>query len=75
MPRTGASVFPAAIAAAVQIGSALSALLTNAPSQIPGHTRYPQSKRAASAMPVGGQTAVTCFVENANVKPAFAATT
>ena len=75
LPKTGASVFPVAIAAAVQTGSELSALLANAPSQIPGQTRYPQSKRAASAMPVGGHTAVTCFVVNANEKPSFAAAT
>src|ERR1700729_382403 len=74
-PNTGASVLPVAIAAAVQIGSELRALLTNAPIQMPGHTRYPQSKSAASAMPVGGQTAVTCFVANASVNPSFAATT
>lgn len=74
-PKTGASVFPVAIAAAVQSGSALSPLLTNAPIHMPGHARYPQRSKAASAIPVGGHTAVTCLVANASENPSSAATT
>ena len=43
-----------------------------APSAIAGHIRLPHRTTAASAMPVGGQTAVTLRVSNASSRPSFA---
>ncbi|HUR83745.1 MAG TPA: hypothetical protein VMY78_00235 [Solirubrobacteraceae bacterium] len=46
-----------------------------APSAIPGQSRRPPSTRTASAMPVGGQTAVTLEFSEASASPPFAAAT
>src|SRR5437870_7966349 len=48
-------------------------LARNAPRNTPGHTRVPRSKRAARAIPVGGQTAVALAFRNARVRPSLAA--
>ena len=45
----------------------------NAPSATPGQSLCPQSTRAASASPVGGQIAVTLAVSNAKLSPSLAA--
>jgi hypothetical protein len=44
---------------AVGIGSPIVALAASAPANTPGPARRPNTIRAASAMPVGGQTTVT----------------
>jgi hypothetical protein len=41
--------------------------------KIAGHTRYPKIKKAANAIPVGGQTADTFACTNAKVSPNFPA--
>ena len=72
-PVTASRVLPVAMAAATRVGSCAMALAKNAPTQIPGHTPRPSSSTAASAMPVGGQTNVTCSTTNAIVRPSLAA--
>src|SRR2546428_9254131 len=41
----------------------------NAPSRIPGHTRYPSTSRAAGAIPVGGQIGGALGWTNASRSP------
>jgi hypothetical protein len=67
-------VFPVAIPHAARNGACVSAFATTAPSAMPGHTCGPSSSNTASAMPVGGHTAVTCSATNAIESPSFAAT-
>src|SRR5262249_39344848 len=59
--------------AAVDSGSLEVALAKKAPSAIPGQTRYPSSRTAASARPVGGHTSVTCSATDARLRPILAA--
>lgn len=72
-PITASRVFPMAMPPAVQSGSLAVALARNAPARMPGQTRYPSTSAAASAMPVGGHTAVTCSATVANERPSLAA--
>ena len=60
------------IPAAVSAGTGVVKLARNAPSATAGHIRYPQSRTAASARPVGGQIAVTLEFAPASVRPSFA---
>jgi hypothetical protein len=72
-PTSASSVFPAAIATAVPRGSCAVALASNAPSAMAGQTAGPRRTTAASAIPVGGQTVVTCSATKAIVSPSLAA--
>jgi hypothetical protein len=56
----------------VTSGTPVHTFASNAPSATPGHTDGPHSTSAASAMPVGGQIAVTLVVANARSSPIFA---
>jgi hypothetical protein len=58
---------------AVAIASLAVMFATRAPTNTPGQSRQPNSSNTASAIPVGGQTAVTCLVANAIERPNFAA--
>jgi len=58
---------------AVTRGALAVAFARKAPSAMPGQSRYPNKRRAASAMPVGGHTAVTCSATNAIDRPSLAA--
>ena len=40
----------------VAVDPAVVTFARNAPSQMPGHARFPRARKAASAIPVGGQT-------------------
>ena len=71
-PTVASRVFPVAMPAATAIG-ATEAFASSAPIQTPGQTRRPRSITAASAMPVGGHTTVTCGATNASSSPSFAA--
>jgi hypothetical protein len=57
----------------VRNGTPVPMLARNAPSATPGHRCRPKSTKAASAIPVGGQIAVTLGVSNARLRPSFAA--
>ena len=72
-PTTASNVFPTAIPPAVQSGWSRVALARKAPRVMPGQARGPSTRSAASAMPVGGQTTVTCLATKANLNPSFAA--
>src|SRR5882757_20622 len=50
-------VLPVAIPNEVPHEPCVVRLTRKAPTKIPGHSRYPQRRIVASAMPVGGQTA------------------
>lgn len=71
-PTTASSIFPTAMPHAVSTGSFAVTFAANAPSKIPGQTRKPRISRAASATPVGGQTAVTCSATSASERPSLA---
>jgi hypothetical protein len=58
-PASASSVLPAVIPRTVIKGTPVQELAMKAPRATPGQARRPHSSRAASAMPVGGQTAVT----------------
>src|SRR2546428_12707233 len=72
-PSRASSVFPAATPSEVRGVPAVVRLARNAPRSTPGQTRVPMSKRAARAIPVGGQTAVALAFRNARVRPSLAA--
>jgi hypothetical protein len=65
-------VLPIVIAPAVSGLAPLARFAANAPIAIPGHTRAPQMSTAATAIPVGGQTAVTLRLSKASRKPSRA---
>src|SRR5688572_28950730 len=44
-----------------------------APAKMAGHTRVPKSRKAPSAMPVGGQTAEALLLSVANARPSLPA--
>src|ERR1051325_5064260 len=68
-PSSPSSVFPAAIATALGTAPVVVRFNRNAPTMIAGQTSYPASSRAASAIPVGGQTAVALGLTTANRSP------
>ncbi len=75
-PTTASSVLPAAIPSAVPSGSWEVMLATKAPMAMPSQVRRgPRSTVAASAIPVGGQTGLTCAAIDASDKPILAAAT
>jgi hypothetical protein len=55
---TASRVFPSAMSPALQIGIPVVALTANAATKTAGQSRSPRRLSAASAMPVGGQTAL-----------------
>ena len=55
------------------IGTPVQPLASSAPIATPGQYRYPHSTNAASAIPVGGHTAVTLRFAKASVSPSLAA--
>ena len=57
-PATASSVFPAAMPSTAGSGTPVHEFARKAPRATAGHIRYPPSRSAASAMPVGGHTAV-----------------
>src|SRR5947208_13638916 len=57
-PAIASSVLPKAIPSAAGSGAPATRLTQRAPANTPGQRRKPKSHRAASAMPVGGQTSV-----------------
>jgi hypothetical protein len=62
-------VLPHVIPNTVTNGTPVHAFARNAPSATPGHTDDPQSTSPASAIPVGGQIAVTLPVAKARSSP------
>ena len=72
-PASASSVLPRAIATAVPRGSCAVALASSAPRAMAGQTAGPSRTTAASAIPVGGQTVVTCSAKKAIVSPSLAA--
>jgi hypothetical protein len=52
-------VFPAATATAAANEGLMGAFTTNAAAAMAGHIRAPNTRKAASAIPVGGHTGVT----------------
>src|ERR1043166_7448877 len=71
-PATASRVLPAPIPAATHRGSPAAAFAPNAPRRMPGTARRPKSTTAASANPVGGQTADTSAARTASASPSFA---
>ncbi len=72
-PTTASSVLPVVIPTVASSGIPVHEFARNAPSATPGQSLCPQSTRAASASPVGGQIAVTLAVSNAKLSPSLAA--
>src|SRR5207249_9969617 len=69
------SVFPVAMPSDESASPAVVRFTRNAPSRMPGQTRYPRSRNAAIAIPVGGQIAVALTWTKARVRPSLPATT
>lgn len=57
--RRGASVFPAAVAAAATREVLIGAFTRSAAIPTPGHSRRPNTRNATRAIPVGGHRGVT----------------
>ena len=80
-PRDASRVLPMAMvievttvmARDVPAGLWVVRLTRKAPSITAGHNRYPQSRIAASARPVGGQTAEALVFNRANERPSLPA--
>jgi hypothetical protein len=70
----GASVLPAAVAAAASPFVLMGRLTARAASATPGHTPHPKIRSATTAMPVGGHSGVTFRSINASRNPRTAAT-
>jgi len=61
-PTTASNVFPNTIPVAVKtVLFDVVKLASKAATATAGHIRYPNYRMAASAIPVGGQTSVTCW--------------
>jgi hypothetical protein len=73
-PITPSSVLPAAMASDVATVPAVVRLTRNAPRSTPGQIAGPKIRNAASAMPLGGHTAVALAFTNASCRPIFPAT-
>ena len=67
-------MLPVAMPNVVATDPAVVRLARNAPKKMPGQTRYPSTRNAARAMPVGGQTAVALGCTKAIDSPSLAAT-
>jgi hypothetical protein len=72
--RSGATVLPTAMPAAVNGDGPIGAFTRKAPRAIAGQTLRPNSKIPATAIPVGGQIGVTCPPTNATRRLRIAAT-
>ena len=72
-PTTAASVFPTEMPAATASVAPLVALAANAPTVTAGQKRTPRTRRAARAMPDGGQTGVMTPWATSRLIPSFAA--
>ena len=72
-PRTPSSVLPVAMPSDVHRFPAVVTFARNAPSRIAGQTRGPSSSIEASAIPVGGHTAVALAWTKASMSPSLAA--
>ena len=70
---TASRVLPVAMPSDEATDPAVVTFTRNAPRKIAGHTGNPYSRRAASAMPVGGHTAVALAWTNASDRPIFPA--
>lgn len=69
-PMRASSVFPQAISNEVSVVPAVVRFVTKAPKKLAGQIRGPRIRAAASAMPVGGQTAVALALTDARAGPA-----
>jgi cyanate permease len=72
---TASLALPAAIRRELDHEPVVVWFTTNAAAKIIGHTRAPNSKAAAMAIPVGGHTAVALELTNARLSPPLPATT
>src|SRR4030095_14512404 len=68
-PRRPSIVLPMAMPIEVAIAPLVVTLTRNAPTRMAGHTRGPSTRKAASAIPVGGHTGETLAWTNARVSP------
>jgi len=66
-------VLPAAIPRDVATVPAVVIFARYAPAKMPGQTRYPNTRNAARAIPVGGHTAVALACTKASFSPSLAA--
>ena len=74
-PTMASSVLPAPMPSAANFEIGVSALPTNAPSAMPGHSRTPKSSSAPMATPVAGQTGETFPWMLASSRPSLAVPT
>jgi hypothetical protein len=72
-PTTPSSVFPVAMPKEVKAEPAVVMFTRKALARTPGQTRRPKTRKAASAMPVGGHTGVALTWRNASLSPSLAA--
>ena len=70
-PVSASSVLPTTMPITVSGGTPVFRLVSSAPSATAGHNRYPPRTNAASAIPVGGQIAVTLRVAKARSRPSL----
>jgi hypothetical protein len=73
-PASASSVFPAPIANAAGKEAPAIRFTQAAPRRMPGHSRLPKRRSAASAMPVGGQTRVANPLTASSSRPNRAVT-
>jgi hypothetical protein len=66
-------MFPVAMPKDVKAEPAVVRFARKAPAKTPGQTRRPKARKAASAIPVGGQTGVALTWRNASLSPSLAA--
>ena len=71
---SGASVFPAAVTAAASGPSLIGRFTAKAATATPGHNDRPKSRKAATAIPVGGHSGVTLRSTRDRVRPTRAPT-
>jgi len=73
-PSSASRVLPAAIPRDDAIDPAVVTFTRNAPREIAGHMWLPYRRSAASAIPVGGHTAVALACTKASESPSLPAT-
>src|SRR5262245_18869750 len=71
---TASRVLPSAMALEVAIDPKVVAFAMSAPAPKAGQARLPQSRHAASASPLGGQTGLALGWSDAMASPSFAST-
>jgi hypothetical protein len=74
-PSSPSSVLPSAMPSEVATEPAVVTFTTKAPTATAGHARRPSRSSAASAIPVGGHTAVALACTEAKSRPSLPATT